>query len=106
MTDHKPITVEVLDENFELSLDDLCQACAVRAELIIAMVEEGMIEPCGSSPSDWRFTGPTLRRVEITLRLQRDLHLNLPGAALAVDLLDEIEYLRERLRILDKDLLP
>lgn len=34
------------------------------------------------------------------LRLRRDLGLNLAGAAQALQLLDEVEALRERLRVL------
>lgn len=94
----KSIQIEVLDEYFEFSLADLCQCCTVQAETIIDMVEEGMLSPSGSSPTDWRFTGTAQRHVEITLHLQRDLRVNLPGAALAIELMDEIEQLRSKLK--------
>jgi chaperone modulatory protein CbpM len=95
----KSIQIEILDEYFEFSLADLCQCCTVQAETIIDMVEEGMLSPVGSSPSDWRFSGTAQRHVEITLHLQRDLRVNLPGAALALELMKEIEQLRSQLRI-------
>ena len=95
----KSIQIEILDEYFEFSLADLCQCCTVQAETIIDMVEEGMLSPVGSSPSDWRFSGTSQRHVEITLHLQRDLWVNLPGAALALELMKEIEQLRSQLRI-------
>ena len=95
----KSIQIEILDENFEFTLADLCQCCTVQAETIIDMVEEGMLSPVGSSPSEWRFTGTAQRHVEITLHLQRDLRVNLPGAALALELLDEVEMLRSKLQI-------
>ncbi len=91
--------IEIIDENFEFSLADLCQCCTVQAETIIDMVEEGMLTPAGTSPSDWRFTGTAQRQIEITLHLQRDLRVNLPGAALALDLMEEIEMLRSKLQI-------
>jgi chaperone modulatory protein CbpM len=103
MTNKLNLSVEVLDESCEIRLAELCQACAVRAETIIAMVEEGLLEPRGSTPVEWRFSGPTLRRVEITLRLQQDLRVNLAGAALAVELLEEIERLQDRLQRLDEN---
>lgn len=103
MTKKPTLSVEVLDETSELSLAELCQACAVRAETIIAMVEEGLLEPRGPSPGEWRFSGPALRRVEISLHLQRDLRVNLAGTALAIELLEEIERLRERLRRLGEE---
>lgn len=93
--------IEVLDDTFELSLAELCQSCSVHADTIIAMVEEGLLEPKGQSPSDWHFTGPALHRVTIAVRLQRDLHINLAGATLALELLEEIEHLHEQLQLLD-----
>ncbi|NOY16821.1 MAG: MerR family transcriptional regulator [Gammaproteobacteria bacterium] len=93
------IHIEIIDEYFEFSLADLCQCCGVQAEAIIDMVEEGLLTPVGTSPSNWRFTGTAQRKVEITLHLQRDLRINLPGAALALELMEEIDMLRSKLQI-------
>ena len=95
------IKIDVLDEHFEFTLADLCRCCTVEAETIIDMVEEGLLSPVGTSPSDWRFSGKAHRHVEITLHLQRDLRVNLPGAALALELIEENERLRRKLRIRD-----
>lgn len=102
MNDKTIHDIEVLDESLALSLAELCRSCSVRAETVIALVEEGLLEPRGSTPAQWTFSGPALRRLQIALRLQQDLHINPPGAALAVELLDEIERLRERLRVLEE----
>ena len=91
--------IDIIDEHFEFTLEELCQCCAVPDEIIIAMVEEGMLSPVGSSPAEWRFTGTAQRHVDITLHLQRDLRVNLPGAALALELIEEIEMLRRQLRV-------
>jgi len=86
---------EVVEEEVELSLADLCRACAVDAELIQQLVAHGVLEPRGGAqPQRWQFVGGSLRRARVAVRLLRDLELNLPGAALAVDLLDEIARLR------------
>jgi chaperone modulatory protein CbpM len=66
------------------------------------MVEHGVIDPVGGEPAEWRFVGVSLRRVRITRNLQRDLGVNTPGAALALELLEELEELRARLRRLEK----
>ena len=88
----------LLEEEIELSPGDLSRACCVKAEWILSLVEEGIIEPAsGTDISDWRFTGTSLQRVRITSHLQRDLGINLAGAALVLDLLEEIEYLRARI---------
>lgn len=91
----------LLDEDFHLTLGDLCRACQISAEQVLALVEEGVIEPAGDEPGRWRFQGVSIRRVRCACRLSRDLGINLAGAALAVELLEEIEQLRARLRRLE-----
>ncbi|MGB5260791.1 MAG: chaperone modulator CbpM [Gammaproteobacteria bacterium] len=90
------LTVELLDEDMELTLAELCQACSVPAEQIVDLVGEGIIEPLGQSPRHWRFQAISVRRVRCALRLQHDLGVNLAGAALALELLEELERLRMR----------
>jgi chaperone modulatory protein CbpM len=72
----------------------------VQGELIEAMVEQGILEPSGRRGSHWCFPSSSLRRARVTVHLQRDLGVNLAGAALALDLLDRIEELHARLRAL------
>jgi len=92
------LTICILEEQSQLSLDDLCRACAVHAERIIELVDAGVLEPLGREPIRWRFDGSSLSRAHIALRLQQDLGIDLAGAALALELLDEIKSLRARLR--------
>jgi chaperone modulatory protein CbpM len=87
-----------LDEEESLTLAELSRACAMHAEWVIELVEEGVLEPAGRGLTNWRFSGATLRRARIAARLQRDLGINLAGVALSLDLLDEIEMMRKRLR--------
>ena len=95
------ITGFILEEQSGLSLDDLCRACAAQAERIIELVNEGVLAPVGAAPEDWRFTGIHLHRARVALRLETDLGVNLAGAALALELLDELDALRERLQRLE-----
>lgn len=88
----------ILEEQTQLTLADLCHACAVNAKLIVELVEVGVLEPVGMEPARWRFSGISVPRARRALRLQRDIGINLAGAALALELLDEIELLRTRLR--------
>jgi chaperone modulatory protein CbpM len=74
------ISGTVLDENIEFSLKELCRMCRVGPETVLEMIEEGIIQPRGEVKSNWRF--------------RQDLRVNTPGAALALDLLEEIERLR------------
>ncbi|TRZ93173.1 MAG: MerR family transcriptional regulator [Rhodocyclaceae bacterium] len=88
----------VVEEEVHLTLVELCQACNAEEEHVLAWVFEGALEPAGESPQDWRFTGDSLRRARLALRLTRDLEINPAGVALALDLLDEIADLRVRLQ--------
>lgn len=87
----------VVEEEVQFTLVELCQACSAEEEHVLAWVFEGVLEPVGESPLEWRFSGDSLRRARLALRLSRDLGLNPPGVALALDLLDEIAELRARL---------
>ena len=87
----------ILEDTTRLTLRELCDACAVNAEFIAELVDEGVLEPAGIEKSHWCFTGYSLYRVRTAKRLQRDLQVNLAGVALALELLDEVRQLRERL---------
>lgn len=89
---------QVVEEEVSMSLAELCQACSTERDLVLQLVEHGVIEPQGGAPQAWVFTGASLQRTRVALRLLRDLELNLPGAALAVELLDEISRLQRELR--------
>jgi len=93
----KILTGTLLDEQTELSLNDLCKACSSSADWIIELVDYGALEPIGSEQLNWRFSVTSLQRARTAMRLQRDLEINLAGVALALDLLDEIKHLRIRL---------
>lgn len=92
---------ETIDPGSMRTLEDLCQTCNVDAEWIVALVDHGMIEPAGQSRLDWQFESVSVIRVAKAKRLERDLNLNPPGVALVLDLLDEIDQLRSRLRSLE-----
>ena len=94
---------EMADE-LDLTLSELCRACQMPAEQIFALVEEGIIEPEGenSDPRQWRFRSVSITRIRCASRLERDLGVNLAGAALALELLEEIEQLKRRLQRLQR----
>ena len=86
----------------QLTLDELCRTCAVHASYIVELVQEGVIVPTlavgdSSAPETWRFNSLHVRHTKVAWRLQHDLDVNLPGAALALQLLDELEALRAQI---------
>jgi len=93
----QPVPSPIIAEEIHLTLVELCQACRAPEEHVIAWVCEGVLEPSGTAPRDWRFTGRSLRRAKLALWLTRDLEINPPGVALVLDLLDDIATLQARL---------
>lgn len=85
---------QVLDETLELGFDEFCRICQTSEDFVVALVAEGVIEPEGEERAHWRFSGRSVRRTQVAVRLHHDLDVNLPGVALALDLLEEIERLR------------
>ena len=88
----------VLDERVEMSLSELSLACSSSTQWIIELVEEGIIEPKGAEQTKWRFSGSNLAQANSARRLHQDLEINLAGVALALELIDEIQELRSRLK--------
>lgn len=98
MNDEKKIyTGTILDESVRFTLIELCVIGKADAEWVIELVDEGMLEPEGHNSEEWKFDAKALKRIQSVQRLQRDLRINLPGAALVLDLLDEVEYLKNKL---------
>jgi len=91
----------VLDERVTVTLTELTQLCRSDDHVVCLLVAEGVLHPLGARQEEWRFSGIEIRRARRAMRLQHDLELNLAGTALALDLLDEIEALRARLRALE-----
>ena len=87
----------LLDESLEMKTEELCEACSMSSAWVVELVDEGVLEPVGSVSTEWRFSGASLARAQTARRLQRDLELNMAGIALALDLMDEIRSLRERI---------
>ena len=94
----------MLDESLLVDLEELGHLCGVSAELLLGMIGEGLLQPSGRAPAEWRFSGLQIRRARRALRLYCDLELDWGGTALALDLLDEIEILRGQVRCLERQL--
>ncbi|MDZ7668270.1 MAG: chaperone modulator CbpM [Gammaproteobacteria bacterium] len=100
------IDPQLLDEQLRLTLRDMCRICGVHAEYLMELVDEGIIAPQAPArrrtsrvpraAQSWHFDGIAVVRVQRAIRLQQDLGVNLPGVALALDLLEEMEALRQR----------
>ncbi len=93
MAIEKILSGQVLEEFDMITLDDLCRSCTIEVETVTLLVAEGILDPVGGDVEHWQFTIASLRRVKTAIHLQRDLGVNLAGAALALELLDRIAEL-------------
>lgn len=97
--------VEVLDQRVRFTLRDVCERNDVHAEFVVKLVSYGVIAPIEEGPaSTWSFDALALARLRKAQRLQRDLKLNLPGLAMALELLDDVVELRREVARLNQQL--
>ncbi len=96
------VASEVVDQGILLTFHEVCITCNVNPDWVAGLVEQGAIEAVGPTQAEWRFTTVSLLRVAKARRLERDLDLNLPGIALALDLLDRLDAMHARLTSLQE----
>ena len=82
-----------------MSLDELVSACGQERQWVIELIEESIIEY--DVPEREQFTGYQLTTVRRASRLSRDFEASVPAIALILELLDELEQLRQLKRQLD-----
>ena len=92
----KSLSMKLIIHDDTISIVELSNRCNVSVQQILAMVDQCIIEPVNTQRSyiRWRFQSSSIYRVNTTVRLQEDLDVNLAGAALALELLDEIKQLK------------
>ena len=91
---HSPEFTDII-----MSLDELVSACGQERQWVIELIEEDIIEY--DVPEREQFTGYQLTTVRRASRLSRDFEASVPAIGLILDLLDELEQLRQFKRQLD-----
>ncbi len=86
----------IFEETTEITIVELCDVCSVGRTTIDEMIDEGILEPTHSNRDQLPYQ--SVQRTRTVIHLQRDLGVNLAGAALALQLLERIEELRRQLR--------
>lgn len=84
-----------------LGMAELARCCNLEHTHILEMIEIGLLDPAGATPAEWRFAEQDLRRARAAARLTRDLDVNLAGAAIILDLLEQRTRMLERIRTLE-----
>ena len=91
--------VEVL-AGAAFTADDIARACGVQVTWVQERVQAGVLR-VDHATGDWRFDGATLVRARRIARLETTFDADPQLAALAADLIEEVEMLRRRLRAVE-----
>lgn len=92
----------LVEDHMTLSVTEICDKYRIPQELLQEMLEQGLFSSQGEVETEMKFDQKAIRRLTVACRLHYDLGVNLPGAALALDLLEELDDLRHELAILRK----
>jgi chaperone modulatory protein CbpM len=92
------LTGSVIGDEAVLSLEDFAMACPAEISWIAELVAMDVLSPEGMERSNWRFRATDVTCARRVARLQRDFDASLDAAAVMLDLLDQIERLRARLK--------
>jgi DNA-binding transcriptional MerR regulator len=83
-----------------LRLEELAERCGLRATHVRRLVILGLIDPVEEKRD--RFAPEVVLRVQRIVRIHQELGVNYTGVGVILDLLDRIEVLEQRLRLLDR----
>jgi chaperone modulatory protein CbpM len=98
MSRYEALDGQLIENETLITVDELCRHCTVKVEEVITFVQEGILDPSDEvvrteRVDAWQFHISSVKRVSTVVHLQRDLGVNLAGAALALELLDRIAEL-------------
>ncbi|ETX11842.1 molecular chaperone [Marinomonas ushuaiensis DSM 15871] len=106
MSKSEIVVINSQHEHLLFTLAEVCERCGAHTDMIIEMVEYGIVDPIEQPLLDiWYFNSQALVRVQRAQRLMDGLKLNLSGVALSLELLDEIDGLQKHISVLKNQLL-
>lgn len=92
------LTGWVIGDEDVLTAEELARACRAEVSWIAELIAVGVLEPKGKEQSGWRFCATDLTCSRRAARLQQDFSVSTEAVAVMLDLLTEIERLRDRLK--------
>ena len=104
MVTHEVITAVLLEEDACLTFAQVCQQLSIPEGMLRQLMEHGLFEATPSRIKSTRFNANELARVQAAARLKQDLGVNIPGVVLVIELIDELEQLRQKIQILQRHL--
>jgi chaperone modulatory protein CbpM len=92
----------LLGEGDWIAVTEVCRLCLIDMTAVTELVELGVVASRDASTDEWLVSATSLPRLRIVGRLMRDLGLNVTGAALAVELLEDRSELERRITRLER----
>jgi chaperone modulatory protein CbpM len=102
MTKHDIMIVADYSQSEPLSLEELMELCQSSPNFIQALIDFGILEAHSLPVEERAFDVNELRRIKAVQRLQRDLEINMAGAAMVLDLIDQLEEMRAKIEFFEK----
>lgn len=99
MSNHHVIIVADYTQEVWYTLDELSEMTGLSQSMILELIAHDVIQA-----EKQRVNALQLQRLRKISRLHQDLDINLAGLVLAMNLMDELAALRERLQFMDKHL--
>ncbi len=87
-----------MNDNIVYTTKAICSSHKISNEILSDMVSWGIATPSGTSIEKWQFSQDDFDRIGCASRFNKDLDINIPGAAMALELLDELDKIRRDIR--------
>ena len=96
--EHEILTGNIIGNESVLTAEELARACRAEVSWIAELIDVGILAQQGKDQSDWRFCAMDFTCACRAARLQRAFEVSTEAVAVMLDLLTEIERLRDRLK--------
>ncbi|MCR9192413.1 MAG: chaperone modulator CbpM [Gammaproteobacteria bacterium] len=96
------VTGILVEDGATVSFFDFCQQYDIPEDVVLDMLEHGLIEDITSPDKHLVFEHEQTQRILSACRLHADLGINSPGVILALELMDELEELRQHVEMLQR----
>ncbi len=80
------------------TVNAICSYHDINEEMLSDMVSWGIATPYGTAPNRWLFSQNDYERIGCATRFNKDLDINIPGAAMVLELLEELDKVRIEIR--------
>ncbi|MGL5741247.1 MAG: chaperone modulator CbpM [Legionella sp.] len=92
----------LIEETTTFTFNEVCTKYHISNELLLEMVEYGLFSSPTTQTEQLKLNQKDVLKIESAFRLHRDFGINIPGVALALELLEKIDQLNDELTILRK----